>query len=50
MTKDESWLNEEIDDELEIDEDKQVAKNEKVNNGNDEKINNKIDLDSSYRQ
>ena len=44
--EDESWLNEEIDDELEIDEDKQVAENEQVNNENDKKINNKIDLDS----
>ena len=44
-TKDESWLNEEIDDELEIDTDEQVAKNEKVNNGYDEVKNNEIDPD-----
>ena len=44
-TKDESWLNEEIDDELEIDTDEQVAKNEKVNNGYDEIKNNEIDPD-----
>ena len=44
-TKDESWLNEEIDDELEVDADKQVAKNEQANNRYDEKVNNEIDQD-----